>query len=474
MTSIHSEQGSAAEPSLEDPSTTPHIQDSPSIKQSTPQDLPTQSENGLVDHEPSDDNHPSSLDGPSNNNRSSVPIISEPASHGKTTLWMGELEPWLNELYIQQAWASLGHNVIVKLIQNKYTGLNSGYCFIDFSTHEEAKAAMEYNDKPFPGTNRLFKLNWASGGGIGDRSSIKAPEYSLFVGDLSPVVTERMLFSLFASDYPSCKSVKIMTDPSTRNSRGYGFVRFTDETEQKSALSTMQGKICGDRPIRVGIATPKSKAQVISPVGLMPVNLQPMGFYNPPQSLPQPMPQPVPQYPDTTNSTVFVGSLSKNVSENDLHALFQNFGDITYVKIPPGKGCGFVQFVSHQSAELAIAQLQGYPLGNSRIRLSWGRNQNSSLNPPPVVAYHSQVSPAPVPAAPIFPTVGLPTQAPFSPFGAMTPSPLPVPGVAPMNLEVPMQPSSYLPEQAYAPSPSNPMSPGTVTPIDEAFPAMRH
>ncbi|EPY53639.1 RNA-binding protein [Schizosaccharomyces cryophilus OY26] len=459
MTSTRSEQGSIPEPSFEFSSNASYKQEYPSTNPAR-QDMSFDPSNGLHDHESpfeSMGEDSSRWDSPSQDNSASIPMISEPMSHGKTTLWMGELEPWINEMFIQQAWASLGHNVIVKLIRNKFTGLNSGYCFIDFSTHEEAEAAMDYNGKPLPGTNRLFKLNWASGGGISNSSSSKAPEYSLFVGDLSPFVTERMLFSLFSSAYPSCKSVKIMMDPNTHNSRGYGFVRFTDENDQKRALSEMQGMLCGDRPIRVGMATPKSKAQVISPVGLMPVNLQPLSFYNPSQ--------PMQQYSDTTNSTVFVGSLSKNVSENDLHALFQNFGDITYVKIPPGKGCGFVQFVSRQSAELAIAQLQGYPLGNSRIRLSWGRNQNSSLNPPPVVAYHSQVSPAP-----LFPTVGMPAQAPFSPFTAMAPSPLAMPAVAPMNLEVPMQSSSYLSEQAYVPSPSNPISPGAaISPVMSPF-----
>lgn len=44
-------------------------------------------------------------------------------------------------------------------------------------------------------------------------------------------------------------------------------------------------------------------------------------------------------------------------------------------KIPPGKGCGFVQFVRKQDAERAIERMQGFPIGGGRIRLSWGRSQ---------------------------------------------------------------------------------------------------
>jgi hypothetical protein len=41
------------------------------------------------------------------------------------------------------------------------------------------------------------------------------------------------------------------------DSRGYGFVRFADETDQQRALNEMQGVIIGNKPIRVSIAAPK-------------------------------------------------------------------------------------------------------------------------------------------------------------------------------------------------------------------------
>jgi RNA recognition motif-containing protein len=40
-----------------------------------------------------------------------------------------------------------------------------------------------------------------------------------------------------------------------------------------------------------------------------------------------------------------------------------------------GKHCGFVQFVRKADAEMAIEKMQGFPIGGSRIRLSWGRSQ---------------------------------------------------------------------------------------------------
>jgi hypothetical protein len=39
------------------------------------------------------------------------------------------------------------------------------------------------------------------------------------------------------------------------------------------------------------------------------------------------------------------------------------FGQIIYVKIPPGMGCGFVSYQYRQSAEIAIQQMMGYMIG---------------------------------------------------------------------------------------------------------------
>lgn len=59
-----------------------------------------------------------------------------------------------------------------------------------------------------------------------------------------------------------------------------------------------------------------------------------------------------------------------------MKSFFQHFGEIAYVKIPPNKGCGFVQFVRRTDAEMAIAKMHDFPIhGKSRIRLSWGRSQ---------------------------------------------------------------------------------------------------
>ncbi|KAI4171999.1 MAG: hypothetical protein LQ343_003908 [Gyalolechia ehrenbergii] len=333
----------------------------------------------------------------------------------KTTLWMGELEPWIDENFVRSVWYNMGEQVNVKMIRDKFSG-NAGYCFIDFTNPAAASKALQLNGQLIPNTNRPFKLNWASGGGLADRSrDERGPEHSIFVGDLGPEVNEYVLVSLFQNRFPSCKSAKIMTDPISGMSRGYGFVRFSDEQDQQRALSEMQGVYCGNRPMRISTATPKNKTGGGAPGGMggMPGGGQgqmggmyamgnpPMGYYG--------QPQPMNQFTDPNNTTVFVGGLSGYVTEDELRSFFQGFGEITYVKIPPGKGCGFVQFVQRHAAEMAINQMQGYPIGNSRVRLSWGRSQNNSG--PAGTPYR------PAPPPPVYPSMGMPPSHPYGNYG---------------------------------------------------------
>ncbi|KAF9049403.1 hypothetical protein BDZ89DRAFT_1057762 [Hymenopellis radicata] len=96
---------------------------------------------------------------------------------------------------------------------------------------------------------------------------------------------------------------------------------------------------------------------------------------------------------DPYNTTVFVGGLSPLISEETLRTFFAPFGDIHYVKVPVGKHCGFVQFVRKADAERAIEKMQGFPVGGSRIRLSWGRSQYKAAQAAAQAAQSAAIQP---------------------------------------------------------------------------------
>ncbi|KAH8333092.1 hypothetical protein KR074_005441 [Drosophila pseudoananassae] len=183
-------------------------------------------------------------------------------------LWMGSLESYMTENFIIAAFRKMGEDpTTVRLMRNKYTGEPAGYCFVNFVSDDHALDAMhKLNGKPIPGTNPIvrFRLNSAS-------NSYKLPgnerEFSVWVGDLSSDVDDYQLYKVFSSKFTSIKTAKVILD-SLGFSKGYGFVRFGIEDEQKTAMYDMNGYIgLGTRPIKICNAVPKPKAELTAALG---------------------------------------------------------------------------------------------------------------------------------------------------------------------------------------------------------------
>jgi RNA recognition motif-containing protein len=81
-----------------------------------------------------------------------------------------------------------------------------------------------------------------------------AAEFSAFVGDLAPSVTDSDLLALFQSHYPSVFEAHVVTDIASGLSKGFGFVRFTAEGERDQAILHMTGLPVHGRTLRVSVA----------------------------------------------------------------------------------------------------------------------------------------------------------------------------------------------------------------------------
>ncbi len=69
-------------------------------------------------------------------------------------------------------------------------------------------------------------------------------------------VNEETLINFF-KEYRSINSIKIILDPQTKMSRGYGFVKFTNYFEFQRALQEMNGRILMSKAIKVNQAGPR-------------------------------------------------------------------------------------------------------------------------------------------------------------------------------------------------------------------------
>ncbi|CAI9105534.1 OLC1v1004473C1 [Oldenlandia corymbosa var. corymbosa] len=275
----------------------------------------------------------------------------QPSGAGKpATLWIGDLQPWMDENFLVQYFCNTGV-VSAKVIRNKQTGLPEGYGFLEFRSLADAQNVLPFNGSVIQGTQHRLRLNW-----VFDKSSSSlSPEFAIFVGDLAPDVTDFVLLEAFRPLYPSVKGANVVFDKITGRSKGYGFVKFGDESEQNRALVEMNGVLCSTRPMRIGPATNK-KAVAVHPYQQQQHQKSPQGESDP------------------NNTTLFVGGLEDFVAEEYLRQLFGQYGEVAHVKLLVGKRCGFVQFTNRAHAELALVSLNGFYVGAQPIRVSWGRS----------------------------------------------------------------------------------------------------
>jgi len=289
------------------------------------------------------------------------------------SLWIGDLQYWMDENYLFGCFASTGEVKSIKIIKNKQTGQSEGYGFVEFATRATAERVLQtYTGQTMPNATQVYRLNWASSGsgerrghsGAGDSAS-GGDDHTIFVGDLGAEVTDSMLEDTFKDRYTSIRGAKVVMDKLTGRSKGYGFVKFGDSNEQQRAMTEMNGEYCSTRPMRIGAAANKkgfgSQQYANSGGGGG-------GGYQGAQESDN----------DPNNTTIFVGGIDgSSVSEESLRQVFGPYGEIIYVKIPVGKRCAFVQFSSRPSAEAALGGLNGTSVAGQSIRLSWGRSPSN-------------------------------------------------------------------------------------------------
>jgi len=81
-------------------------------------------------------------------------------------------------------------------------------------------------------------------------------ESKLYVGNLSYSTTEDDLRTLFA-EAGTVTSVALIKDRDTGQSKGFGFVEMSNQVEAEKAISMFNGRMVGQREIKVNLARPR-------------------------------------------------------------------------------------------------------------------------------------------------------------------------------------------------------------------------
>lgn len=349
-------------------------------------------------------------------------------------LYVGNLSPRVTEYMLTEIFAVAGPVQHVKIIPDRnyqHGGLNYG--FVEYIDMRAAETALQtLNGRKIFDTE--IRVNWAYQGSQNKEDT--SNHYHVFVGDLSPEVSDDVLGKAFAA-FGTLSDARVMWDMNSGKSRGYGFLAFRDKTDAEQAIATMNGEWLGSRAIRVNWANQKTMGG--APVGgghmggpPMPGAAMPgmalggmrLGGPPPPMAAPAaPAPaafspggpvsfeQIVSQTP-AYNTTVYVGNLVPYTTQADLIPLFQGMGYISEIRMQADRGFAFVKLDTHEHAGLAIVQLQGQLVHGRPIKCSWGKDRTAGD-----AGAMSPTSPAGVTPYGNMPLYGMPQPTQYSQYG---------------------------------------------------------
>ncbi|CAN1345433.1 Oligouridylate-binding protein 1 [Linum perenne] len=238
------------------------------------------------------------------------------------SVYVGNIHVNVTEKLLAEVFQTAGPLTGCKLIRKE----KSSYGFLDYHDRSSAAIAiMSLHGRQLYG--QALKVNWAYANSQREDTS---GHFHIFVGDLSPEVTDATLFACF-SVYPSCSDARVMWDHKTGRSKGYGFVSFRNQQEAQSAINDL---------------TEEDQ-----------------------ENSNEEAPENNPAY-----TTVYVGNLSYEVTQAELHCHFHalGVGVIEEVRIQRDKGFGFVRYNTHDEATSAIRMGNGKIVHGKPMKCSWG------------------------------------------------------------------------------------------------------
>jgi nucleolar protein 4 len=185
------------------------------------------------------------------------------------------------------------------------------------------------------------------------------PKKTLFVRSLPSTATSESLTDLFSDSYPVKHAIAV-TDPATKQCRGYGFVTFADAEDAKRARDEFNGHTLEGKKLRIELAEARHR-------GSGKDNESQPGETKPPKKQ-QDIPQP---------SRLIVRNLPWTIKTPDqLSKLFMSYGKVMQAYIPkkgPGlmAGFGFVVLRGRKNAEKALESVNGKEVDGRTLAVDW-------------------------------------------------------------------------------------------------------
>lgn len=208
-----------------------------------------------------------------------------------TNVYFKNVDESITKEKLEEMFGAHGKITSCAIMQNE-TGESKGFGFVNFKEPEEAQAAVdklngtEINGKPiFVGRAQKRQERDEELRHQRDERTSKYQGANVYVKNLDDNVDDEKLKQEF-SRFGSITSVKVMSDEKG-NSRGFGFVFFTNPEDASRAITEMNGILFGTKPLYASLAQRKDvrHAQLAAmhqqKVNMMQMNLGMMNMRGP-------------------------------------------------------------------------------------------------------------------------------------------------------------------------------------------------
>ena len=168
-----------------------------------------------------------------------------------STIYVGNLDERASDALVWELFLQAGRIVNVHLPKDRVTQSHQGYGFVEFISEEDA----EYAARVMSGVRiygKQIRVNKASA----DKQRSVEVGAELFVGNLDPMIDERMLFDTFSRFGTLVAPPKVARDESNL-SKGYGFISYSNFDASDDAIANMNGQYLMNKEVSVQYAYKK-------------------------------------------------------------------------------------------------------------------------------------------------------------------------------------------------------------------------
>eukprot|EP01132_Coremiostelium_polycephalum_P006006 gene6006-7481_t len=160
-----------------------------------------------------------------------------------------DLDPAVTESLLWELMIQAAPVVKIFMPKDKLTGQHAGRAYVEFQSEADADYTLKVMKfiKLYGKQIKLKKENK-------DKIDIGA---NLFVGNLDPEVDDKLLYDTFSRFGNIIFTPKIMRDPNTGVSKGYGFISFDNFASSDAAIEALNGEHLCNKPITVTYARKK-------------------------------------------------------------------------------------------------------------------------------------------------------------------------------------------------------------------------